>query len=189
MTHKNTDTNVMSAIKKLEVQLKQQGNELAALKMLLTKQEQVPRKLEIPRVRYGTSYSYLDSRGEVNNAIDAGGGYRHDYGNHFLTEAEASYFARRWKARQRYERLAAVENNGRLYEFSYDKENFYIVYDHWDDNFEVTYSRINQGPMVYFPTRKAAERVLAALSAEEKHILFGAPMEASSGASDAEDVK
>jgi hypothetical protein len=169
-----TDTNVMSAIKKLEVQLKQQESELAALKKSL----EVPKKLEWPRAEDGDDYFIVEggdiiSTTEANSSVDDA---LHSDGNYFLTHEDAECFVRRWTARQRYERLAAVENGGRLHEFNLRVPNWYIYYSYDSREFRFFATLYNQDG-VYFPTRSAAERVLAVLSAEEKHILFGAPME------------
>lgn len=160
-------------------QLQQSINALQ--KQLDELKKQQPKPLEMWKPVMSKYWWNIIARGDVS--IESVSPCRESYaeanylfGNCFPTRELAEYYAKRRAARQRLEMLALAENGMVPYEFLHKKDDACNYYIGWYEGGQyvcvMDFSVINPGTQ-YFPTRAAAQRVLAAMTDDDLITLFG----------------
>lgn len=104
--------------------------------------------VKVKKPEHGTRYFYLDSVGDIVNAVWYDTGYdnvRWDLGNVFLTEKEIVFAIEKRKVEVELQRYAE-EHNGPILE-----DNYYILYDEDDEelDFDVWVGSKVQGTVVF----------------------------------------
>lgn len=164
--------NTQSKITQLEAQAKQLHEELARLKEELAK----PKKLEMWEPdnlqRYYFTLTDNSVCGEIYDNSCASDRRAMEAGNCFPTRELAEYYAERREARQRLEMLALAENGMVPYVFRYNEPNWFI-FACVNTTLTVDLAYQQQRDTQYFPTARAAERVLDAMSNEDLILLYG----------------
>lgn len=118
-------------------------------------------------------FFFIESNGRVDSyGVHAAVMVRthHEEGNCFPSESLAEYYAKRRAARQRLEMLALAENGMVPYEWTVNCPNFYLT---TCSDISIDQHCTVREDHQYFPTKKAAQRVLDAMTDDDLVILFG----------------
>jgi hypothetical protein len=152
---------------------KQQIEELKKQIEELEKAIEGNEKVEIPRLsEYYKIYTVNDCIyvGKYDDKDSLSDKFSRNIGNYFETHEEAEFYAKKWTAQQKLQRLADIVNGGR-YKFGSNIFNWNLMLCA-DNEISSDYIAVKKPNTVYFSSKENALKAYKSLSKDEQEALW-----------------